>query len=99
MTLGRGPVVAFVLVFMGTVAARGLCAPLRLRASAPSGLPAQESNPARDQLFDQVMAEPPKNPVSPEEGRGVFDKLCAQCHKFGAIGKEVGPDLTTMTSR
>jgi putative heme-binding domain-containing protein len=83
---------------MGTVAARGLCAPLSLRASEPPGLPAQ-SNPSREQLFDQVMAEPPKAPVSLEEGRGVFDKLCAQCHKFGVIGKEIGPDLTTMTSR
>jgi putative heme-binding domain-containing protein len=74
-------------------------APLSLRAPEPPSLPAQQSHATREQLFDQVMAEPPKNPVSPEEGRGVFDKLCAQCHKFGAIGKEIGPDLTTMTSR
>ncbi len=60
---------------------------------------AQQSALSREQLAEQVLAEPPRAPISLEEGRAVFDKLCAQCHKFGAIGKEVGPDLTTMTSR
>lgn len=60
---------------------------------------AHQSPAARDKLFEEVMAEPPRAPVSLEEGRAIFDKLCAQCHKFGSIGKEVGPDLTTMTSR
>lgn len=32
-------------------------------------------------------------------GRPLFEKLCAGCHRFGAIGKDVGPDLTTITSR
>ena len=54
---------------------------------------------ARDQLQQQLLVEPPPIPVSLDEGRKLFDKLCAQCHKFGAIGNEVGPDLTTMTSR
>jgi len=53
----------------------------------------------REQLFDRLMAEPPPAPASADEGRQVYDKLCAQCHKFGAIGKDVGPDLTTATSR
>jgi putative heme-binding domain-containing protein len=59
----------------------------------------QQSSAVRDKLFEELLAEPPRAPVSPEEGRAIFDKLCAQCHKFGSIGKEVGPDLTTMTSR
>jgi putative heme-binding domain-containing protein len=33
------------------------------------------------------------------EGRPLYDKLCAGCHRFGAMGKDVGPDLTTITSR
>ena len=55
----------------------------------------------REQLFDRLMAEPPPaiEQLFPGEGRQVYDKLCAQCHKFGAIGKDVGPDLTTATSR
>lgn len=32
-------------------------------------------------------------------GRALFDKQCAICHRFGGIGKDVGPDLTTLTSR
>jgi putative heme-binding domain-containing protein len=33
------------------------------------------------------------------EGRPLFEKQCAICHRFGGIGKDVGPDLTTITSR
>jgi len=37
---------------------------------------------------------------SAESGRPIFEKICASCHRFGeAIGKDVGPDLTTITSR
>jgi putative heme-binding domain-containing protein len=37
---------------------------------------------------------------SPEAGRPIFEKMCASCHRFGeAIGKDVGPDLTTVASR
>lgn len=34
-----------------------------------------------------------------EAGRALYDKLCATCHRFGGIGRDVGPDLTTITSR
>ena len=37
---------------------------------------------------------------SPEAGRPLFEKSCAACHRFGeAIGKDVGPDLSTIASR
>jgi len=37
---------------------------------------------------------------SPEAGRPLYEKVCAGCHRFGeAIGKDVGPDLTTIASR
>jgi putative heme-binding domain-containing protein len=62
------------------------------------GMRAQQSTLTREQLFDRLLAESPPS-SSADEGRQVYDKLCAQCHKFGAIGKEVGPDLTTVTSR
>jgi len=32
-------------------------------------------------------------------GRALFEKTCAACHKFGPIGNEVGPDLTSVNSR
>jgi putative heme-binding domain-containing protein len=35
-----------------------------------------------------------------DAGRPIFEKICASCHRFGeAIGQDVGPDLTTITSR
>jgi len=37
---------------------------------------------------------------APEAGRPIFEKICAACHRFGeALGRDVGPDLTTITSR
>lgn len=36
---------------------------------------------------------------SPEGGRPLYEKLCASCHIYGPIGREVGPDLTTISSR
>jgi putative heme-binding domain-containing protein len=36
---------------------------------------------------------------TPELGRAPYDEKCAACHIFGGIGKEVGPDLTTIASR
>jgi putative heme-binding domain-containing protein len=36
---------------------------------------------------------------SAEKGRPLFEVRCAGCHRFGGIGKDVGPDLTTITSR
>jgi putative heme-binding domain-containing protein len=36
---------------------------------------------------------------SPEAGRPIYEKVCATCHRFGEIGKDVGPDLTTIASR
>lgn len=38
-------------------------------------------------------------PGNVEAGRPMYEKQCAACHRFGAIGKEVGPDLSTITSR
>lgn len=34
-----------------------------------------------------------------DAGRPIFEKQCASCHRFGELGKDVGPDLTTIASR
>lgn len=31
-------------------------------------------------------------------GRAIFDKVCVNCHKFGDVGKEIGPDLSTISA-
>jgi putative heme-binding domain-containing protein len=36
---------------------------------------------------------------SAEAGRALYEKQCASCHRFGALGKDVGPDMTTIASR
>jgi putative heme-binding domain-containing protein len=51
----------------------------------------------REQLLETHMKD--EKSGSAEAGRPVYEKFCAGCHRFGAIGKDVGPDLTTLTSR
>lgn len=31
-------------------------------------------------------------------GRAIFEKVCVTCHKFGDVGKEIGPDLSTIAA-
>ena len=50
-----------------------------------------------DEIFEfQTKQDQPGNA---DAGRPIYEKQCAICHRFGAIGKEVGPDLSTITSR
>jgi putative heme-binding domain-containing protein len=84
MMTGRASDIVFAIAITAMIGAVGT------RAQSPA---------VRDKLFENLLAEPARAPVSLDEGRAIFDKLCAQCHKFGSIGKDVGPDLTTMTSR
>jgi putative heme-binding domain-containing protein len=50
---------------------------------------------------DEILALHTKDEKggSAEAGRPLYEQRCAACHRFGAIGKDVGPDLTTITSR
>lgn len=51
----------------------------------------------RDEILQlQVSAPAGKNIAA---GRALFEKQCATCHRFGPIGTDVGPDLTTINSR
>jgi putative heme-binding domain-containing protein len=63
-----------------------------LRAQAPAA-----PQVSREQLLETHMKE--EKSGSAAAGRPVFEKWCAGCHRFGGIGKDVGPDLTTLTSR
>src|SRR5690242_11697729 len=54
--------------------------------------------PTVDEIFETQNKQ--EQAGSPDAGRPIFEKLCAGCHRFGeAIGKDVGPDLTTIASR
>jgi putative heme-binding domain-containing protein len=32
-------------------------------------------------------------------GKPIFEKVCASCHKFGALGKTIGPDLSAIAAK
>lgn len=67
---------------------------------AALGLLTQAAPPmTREQILKEVTSNPQLAAALPADGRPVFEKTCATCHKFGAIGKEVGPDLTAIASR
>ncbi len=53
----------------------------------------------RERILDEVLNAPLNAEAKPADGRPVFEKVCASCHKFGSLGKEVGPDLSTLASR
>ncbi len=44
--------------------------------------------------LDKVFQEAPLWAFSAREGKGHFQKLCAQCHKLGEEGVRLGPELT-----
>jgi putative heme-binding domain-containing protein len=50
---------------------------------------------------DEILAAQLKDETggSPAAGRPLFEERCGICHRFGGIGKDVGPDLSTITSR
>jgi putative heme-binding domain-containing protein len=51
-------------------------------------------DPERDEFVGRMKDLVQKTAGNPFEGRVVFNKLCAQCHKMHGEGKEVGPDIT-----
>jgi putative heme-binding domain-containing protein len=64
-------------------------------ATQQTGAPAV----APDELLAALLATPPDQVPKAPEGLPVFEKLCASCHRFGELGNDVGPDLTTLNSR
>ncbi len=52
----------------------------------------------REQILEQQLKPLPK-PASAATGQKLYDVLCAMCHRFGSLGQDVGPDLTTVASR
>lgn len=83
-----------------SVATRAIDAPAYAKASAgkqTSGAAAAVQQ-KREQILEQQL-KPLAKPASAPAGQKLYDVLCAMCHRFGSIGQDVGPDLTTVTSR
>ena len=52
----------------------------------------------RKAVLDEWLVKLPKEGAT-AKGREVFERLCAQCHLAGGLGKNVGPDLTSISHR
>ena len=62
------------------------------------GLFAEAENQGRQAVYERYL---PALQEEGEAGRGrqIFGEHCAQCHKVGETGFEVGPDLLAVTTR
>ena len=86
-----------VAVVASIVAVVGSAALLRGQSSAPSQAPPAGAKLTAEQIFESQMKQ--NQPGNADAGRPIFEKQCAICHRFGALGTEIGPDLSTITSR
>lgn len=71
------------------------------REGRPSVLARQKGVQAYSpqEIFEFQMFDPMTSKANPGNGQKVFQDQCASCHRHGGIGKDFGPDLTTLTSR
>jgi len=54
---------------------------------------------SKEELAEELIFTPQRQAPSLADGRVVYDQVCAMCHRFGSIGTDLGPDLTTLNSR
>ena len=80
-----------------TRTARLWCGALLLSSSATFSAqqPAPQVN--REQILELHSKD--EKAGTAEKGRALYELRCGSCHRFGGIGKDVGPDLTTLSSR
>jgi putative heme-binding domain-containing protein len=84
--------ISHALMTASAIAMMAVSTDIALHAQAPAA-----PQVSREQLLETHMKD--EKSGSAAAGRPVFEKWCAGCHRFGGIGKDVGPDLTTLTSR
>ena len=71
-------------------------------AKASAGKQTSGATTAAEQKRQQILEQqlkPLAKPASAPAGQKLYDVLCAMCHRFGSIGQDVGPDLSTVNSR
>ena len=64
-----------------------------VNGAAPAGLSPEEI--LEFQLSEAATAAV----ISPDQGKEIFAKRCASCHRFGEVGDQFGPDLTGLEAR
>ncbi|MBC8355498.1 MAG: c-type cytochrome [Planctomycetes bacterium] len=53
-----------------------------------------ERNPAREGVIRQMRDQLGKASGNPHRGRGIFNRVCGQCHRIYGVGQDVGPEIT-----
>ena len=90
------------VIVCGAITSAFLIGIAPLHSQAPQGAAGAQQPAAagaREELLAAILATPPDQLPKAAEGQPLYDKLCATCHRFGEIGTDVGPDLTTLNSR
>jgi putative heme-binding domain-containing protein len=54
---------------------------------------------SREELAQELIFTPQRQAPSAAAGKAAYEQACAACHRFGSIGTDIGPDLTTIASR
>lgn len=54
---------------------------------------------SEQEVFEYMMYDPMTTTASAAKGLEIFEQACAQCHRYGDLGKDYGPDLTTVANR
>ena len=54
---------------------------------------------SKQEIFEYMMYDPMTTIAKVETGVKIFNDACAKCHKYGDLGKDYGPDLTTVANR
>jgi putative heme-binding domain-containing protein len=52
-----------------------------------------------EEIFQYQMFDPMTLKAKADAGKPIFEKECASCHRHGGLGKDFGPDLTTIRNR
>jgi putative heme-binding domain-containing protein len=70
------------------------------RSGVPAAVRARGARTiSRQELFDELVYTPQRTRPSADTGEQVFVERCAACHRYGELGRDLGPDLTTVGSR
>lgn len=54
---------------------------------------------SEQEIFEYMMYDPMTTLADSEAGLEVFEEACGKCHRYGDVGKDYGPDLSTIANR
>ena len=56
-------------------------------------------NVSEQEILEYMLYDPMILRAQAERGKAIYEKACSVCHRFGDLGSDYGPDLTTIASR